>query len=138
MKEKSTLEDEIYRIGIWFLVIGAISVLAYFKIILPNVKISPCVAYSVFGIYCPGCGGTRAVNALLHGEILKSVWYHPIVLYSAVIFGTFMLTHTLERIGVPRIKGIKFHNWYMYVAIIILVLNVIIKNVLKFCFGIMM
>ena len=66
------------------------------------------------------------------------MWYHPIVLYSAVIFGTFMLTHTSERIGVPRIKGIKFHNWYMYVAIIILVLNVIIKNVLKFCFGIMM
>jgi len=32
----------------------------------------PCLFYCATGIYCPGCGGTRAVKYLLKGEILKS------------------------------------------------------------------
>lgn len=138
MKNRLSLEDEIYRIGIFFLIIGMTGFLVYFKLVLPNIEVPPCVMYSILGIYCPGCGGTRAVRALCHGEIIESLWYHPIVLYAAVLFGAFMLTHTLEKIGVPRVKGIKFHNWYLYGAIVILVANVVIKNILKFGFGIMM
>lgn len=138
MKKELSLEDELYRIGIWFLIIGVSGIFVYFKFVLPNVEVPSCVLYSILGVYCPGCGGTRAVRALCHGEILKSVWYHPIVLYSAVLFGAFMLTHTLEKIGVARVKGLRFHNWYLYGAIVILVVNVVLKNVLKFCFGITM
>lgn len=29
-----------------------------------------CFLYETTSIYCPGCGGTRAVYALLHGDIL--------------------------------------------------------------------
>ncbi|MGD9961244.1 DUF2752 domain-containing protein [Nocardioides sp.] len=27
-----------------------------------------CPSYAVFGVYCPGCGGLRAVNDLAHGD----------------------------------------------------------------------
>lgn len=44
----------------------------------------PCLFHFITGLYCPGCGGTRAVRALLHGEILKSFCYHPFVLYAVI------------------------------------------------------
>ncbi len=28
----------------------------------------PCPTYTMTGLYCPGCGGTRAVHHLLHGR----------------------------------------------------------------------
>ena len=45
----------------------------------------PCLFRSLTGLYCPGCGGTRAVRYLLQGEIGRSLWYHPLVGYMAVV-----------------------------------------------------
>jgi hypothetical protein len=28
-----------------------------------------CPSYALFGVYCPGCGGLRAVNDLAHGHL---------------------------------------------------------------------
>lgn len=39
---------------------------------------SECYFRTHWKIYCPGCGGTRALVALLHGEILQSIKYNPI------------------------------------------------------------
>lgn len=45
----------------------------------------PCLFHLLTGLYCPGCGGTRAVWYLLHGQILKSIQYHPLVPYTAFV-----------------------------------------------------
>ena len=135
---KSSLESTLYKIGLILLPIGILGFLVYDKIVLGYLEGIPCVLYFLCGIYCPGCGGTRAVKALLDGAILQSVWYQPLVLYSVILIGGFMLTHTLERIGVKRIKGWKFHSWYLYGALVILVMNFFIKNILLLCFHISM
>ncbi|MGN0372670.1 MAG: DUF2752 domain-containing protein [Enterocloster sp.] len=41
----------------------------------------PCLFQLFTGLYCPGCGGTRALRALLHGKLILSFQYHPLVLY---------------------------------------------------------
>lgn len=110
--------------------------LTYMKILLPNISMPPCIVYTITGLYCPGCGGTRAVNALLHGHFLQSLWYHPLVLYTVVIFGIFMISQTLERLKIGNIKGLKFREWHLYAALIIMVLNWIGKNVLLYAFHI--
>ncbi len=45
----------------------------------------PCLFHLLTGLYCPGCGGTRAVWYLLHGQILKSIQYHPLVVYAVLV-----------------------------------------------------
>ena len=127
-----------YKIGLFLVPVGILGFLLYDKIILHYFAGIPCVLYYFLGIYCPGCGGTRAVEALLDGEILQSLWYHPLVLYSVILFVGFMLTHTLERFRVRGIHGWRFHSWYLYGAIAILCINFILKNILLLCFHITM
>ncbi|MDE5755115.1 MAG: DUF2752 domain-containing protein [Oscillospiraceae bacterium] len=43
-----------------------------------------CPFYAFTNIYCPGCGGTRALLALLNGKILLSLHENPAVLLLAI------------------------------------------------------
>ena len=61
-------------------------------------KVPPCPLHAYTGYYCPGCGGTRATFALLHGHLIRSFVLHPFVPYTAVFGGWFMLSQTLQRI----------------------------------------
>lgn len=134
---KSDLETVLYKCSITGIIFMIPVALFYHYIWKPYIDL-PCVMDFFFGIYCPGCGGTRAVKALLGGKVFLSLWYHPLVLYFAIIWGGFMITHTLERCGIKKIKGWKFHNWYLYGAVIILAVNCIGKNILRICFQICM
>lgn len=137
MKKRLSLEDELFYISLAALPlgVGAICLYRYLTVILPPI---PCFFNTFFHMYCPGCGGTRALSALLHGKILLSVWYHPLVPYTAVIYLGFMITQGLHRIGVKRVQGWKFHIRYLWIALGIIIVNFIVKNILRLCFGILM
>ena len=47
--------------------------------------ISECVFRETFGLYCPGCGGSRAVNSLLKFNLLRSFLYYPPILLCAAL-----------------------------------------------------
>lgn len=138
MAGKRRLETELFHIGLVFLGVGAcLWALCHFGFHdrIPRV---PCLFDTVFGIYCPGCGGTRAVAALFQGRFLQSLWYHPLIPYVAVICGGFMATQGLERLGVRHVRGWKYHDWYLYGAIGLIVFNFIVKNMLRLIWGIRM
>lgn len=136
LSEMST-EDALYFFGLLTLPVGLLSVLAVVNWIVPHLK-GGCIFWELWGIYCPGCGGTRSLVALAHGHILQSLWYHPLLLYCVIMYLAFMLSHTLEKLHVPFVKGMKFREWIMYGMIVVLILNFVLKNVLKFMFGIVM
>lgn len=135
---RMTQEDKLCWIGLVFLTCGAAALFVYLKWLEPMRGLPGCVFYRLFYVYCPGCGGTRALLALLRGDLITSVCYHPVVLYGAVVFGWFLLSHLLERLHVPGVHGARYHDWYFYVALALLALNCIVRNVLKFGFGILL
>lgn len=45
----------------------------------------PCLFRLLTGLYCPGCGGTRALKCLLQGKVLTSLYYNPLIVYMAVV-----------------------------------------------------
>ncbi len=127
----STLENQIFKLGIIFLIVVISFLIILVKFILPNFEVPTCMWNKLLGVYCPGCGGTRAFIALMKGKILLSLWYHPFVIYSVVVYGAFMISHGFAKITKYRyIKGIPFYPWYLYLGLFIIALNVIIKNVL--------
>ena len=130
MKTNRKMDDACYITG--WCVIG---VFLFCKILSSTANLSvqrgfvPCLFHMITGSYCPGCGGTRAVTALLNGHLLQSFVFHPLVLYTAVIGGWFMLTQTIERISAGKCRiGLHYRNRYVWIAAGILVVNFLVKN----------
>ena len=98
----------------------------------------PCMIYENFGIYCPGCGGRRAVKALFAGDVLSSIYYHPIVLYALAVIVFVIGSRIMAYISRGKIKTVRFKPIFLYIALIMIVLNCIVKNILKFVWGIEM
>ena len=137
MKRERSLEDNLFYLGSIFLGISLVAGALFYYVLLPQLSLPPCVLYTYFGLYCPGCGGTRAFISLLHGHFLQSLWYHPLVPYSALLFGAFMITQALARLTRFRyFHGLRFHNWYLYAALGIVGVNFILKNVFLLVWGI--
>lgn len=131
-QERICLEKQLYMAGICLpFILGILfvgwkllpeSVTAIFRV--------PCVFYAATGLYCPGCGGTRAIEALLQKEILLSFCYHPVVLYGTVVYLWYMISHTItylsgERIGI----GLRYRNAYLYLALAIVIINTAVKDI---------
>lgn len=89
----------------------------------------PCMFHAVTGYYCPGCGGTRAAFALIHGKFIQSFYYHPIVLYTAIAGGWFMISQTIEWISGKRVKiGMHFREIYLWIALGIILIHFLVRN----------
>lgn len=140
MENAEGLERELYRVGIGLFVLAAAAVpLMFFFLSGEHLTGGFCVFRVFLGMYCPGCGGTRAVDALIHGHLLKSLWYHPLVPYCVILYLSFMVSWTAAKFQIFDIKrGMRFRAGYLYGMLGIIVLNFLIKNLLKFCFGIVM
>lgn len=140
METQGSIEEELYRLGLVFLAVTAVAIPLFFLYLSGgDIPRSICLVWFFFGIYCPGCGGTRSVTALLHGHLLQALWYHPLVPYMVGIYLVFMLSWTAAKLHLFGIKsGMKYRPGYLYGMVAIIVVNFIGKNVLKFCFGIVM
>lgn len=130
MKTDPRLDRNIYWIG-WCVLIFAASVVLFVRLLrIPVEKYQvPCLFHSVTGYYCPGCGGTRAVRALLSFRLAESLRYHPLVPYAALLGGWFMVSQTIERISRGRLPiGMHYRDIYLWIAAAVLAGNFLIKN----------
>ena len=50
------------------------------------IRSMPCFFKEVTHFYCPACGGTRSVIALLHLDIERAFLCNPTVVYTGVMF----------------------------------------------------
>ena len=87
-----------------------------------------CIMRTALGLYCPGCGGTRALVYLLQGRFLTSLFYHPFVLYAVAGVGSFMLTNTLAMLTKGKVRGLPYKQWYVYGGLALIAGNFIWKN----------
>ncbi|MDE6887627.1 MAG: DUF2752 domain-containing protein [Eubacterium sp.] len=130
-----TIEDDFFFLGI----IGCIAiaaVLLLFRWLPLRFRMPPCLFHRISGYYCPGCGGTRALLALLHGQLLRSAWYHPFVPYAAFIFLYFMITQAAERLSSKRLRiGMRYQNRFVWIGVALIIGNFICKNLLRYFYG---
>lgn len=129
MKTDKLLDKCFYMIG-WVCIVVCV---VFFGLrhagVLPVIRTIPCMIHKMTGYYCPGCGGTRAVYALLQGKIITSLYYHPIVAYAAVVGDWFMISQTVERLSFGKLRiGMHYRDLYLWVALAITVINCLVKN----------
>ena len=130
---KAFPEDGIYMAGWCILALAAFLILIkniFFPGFLVLEHMRPCLLYSLTGFFCPGCGGTRSAVALVHGHFLVCAVDYPLMAYSVVMYLWFMVSQTVERISRGKISiGMKWHNYYILIAVIILAAHFVGKNI---------
>jgi hypothetical protein len=69
----------------------------------------PCPVYRYLHLYCPGCGATRALAALLHGRLAEAMHYNPLfvmllpllLLFAGVVYWSAVTRNRIEWPQVP-------------------------------------
>ncbi len=118
--------------GIVFFIIFSFISICYNIIQIEN-PFPECIFWKNYHIYCPGCGGTRAVTAMLHGNLLKSFFYHPFVPYVFIMNTLFVSSAVLYHLSLFR-KRFLLCPIHFCLGIIILLLQFFIKNILLLVF----
>ena len=106
-----TIDRTFYETGKWILasaIAAAIFIWVFGDSWLTGVP--DCYFETITGLYCPGCGGTRAVIALFRGHIVESFIYHPVVPYAAVVYVVFMVRVFMRKHNIVLRRGIISGN----------------------------
>ena len=138
VKMNRTIEDELFLTGL--LSAAAVACIQTAAVIFPALKslfrLPPCLFHLISGYYCPGCGGTRAVRALLHGQFAKAFFFHPFVPYAAAVYFCFMVTQTIQRASHGKYRiGMQYHNSLVWSAVGLIIGNFIVKNAMHYFYG---
>jgi len=51
----------------------------------------PCPFHALTGLYCPGCGSTRTLHALLHGDIGQAMAMNPLLVLALPVLAAMAL-----------------------------------------------
>jgi len=88
----------------------------------------PCLFHELTGLYCPGCGGTRAVVSLIELKPYQALRYNIII---TLLIPVFLICLFYKYV----LKGKKkIPNWIWWTLLIILVLFGILRNIPFFSF----
>ena len=95
--------------------------------------LAPCKFYAITGFLCPGCGGTRCVDSLLHFNFVDAFIFNPM---AALIFTAIMVLAVYSIInGLRRpYKPMKytFRVWHVILFACGYLFFFIIRNVIWF------
>lgn len=134
MKDKDNIL--LYKLG---LILFVLLLLLY--ILLNNFELKyrlflfPCLFHKLTTLYCPGCGGTRAVMSLLNGNVITSIKYNPVVVYGASLYVWFMVSNTICIVTKGKLQiGMKFSDKYIWFGLALMILSCIAKNLILLVF----
>ena len=120
----------LFLLGNIFLVFGVIAAMIITVLHIPLGTGGDCIFHKFTGLYCIGCGGTRAMLSFFRGDIFLSMKYHVFTAYGLSCFFLFMGSHYLSILTKDRIKGMHFRLIYVIIAVVLLIGQFIIRNIM--------
>jgi hypothetical protein len=76
----------------------------------------PCPFHALTGLYCPGCGSTRATRALLHGDLLAAWHFNPLFVLTLPLMAAILISAQVS----PRpLGGSPRLGWSVLAAIVL-------------------
>lgn len=95
-----------------------------------------CAFASSLFMYCPGCGGTRAVYSLLHLDFLSALKYNIIVPLMLVLYIYFNISAIISLKKGDDTLFTKSRLIPIYIFVGAIIVNFIVRNILLWGFGI--
>jgi len=93
---------------------------------------SMCIFQRLYGLYCPGCGGTRAVGYLLSFDFINSFIYYPPITVGIFLlfFVNVLLIISIKKDSFDPIRKHKYFEFLLIPASVIL--TFLLRNILLF------
>lgn len=95
-----------------------------------------CWFFSRWHVYCPACGGTRAMIALAHGKVWQALYWNPAVPTGAAFVVIYLLLQTVWRLRGRQGWVLRYSDRWLWAFLWLLALNCLVRNLLWFGFGI--
>ncbi|HUW04160.1 MAG TPA: DUF2752 domain-containing protein [Acidimicrobiales bacterium] len=82
-----------------------------------------CPFLGITGWWCPGCGSSRAIHRLVHGDLIGSLTYHPLMVPIVALLvwwwvGWFATHRRGERPGWARSPTELSPRWVVTIAVV--------------------
>ena len=122
-------KQKIVVILIWLLLILSVVIFNYFRFDLTSI-VPQCHFYRATGYLDPGCGGTRAVQSLLTGNIMASIKYNFLPVLVGGYFSLFFIELTFCTFLNRKTKVFTPRGWMLWVLAFIVVGYGIIRNII--------
>lgn len=99
-------------------------------------ELMPCFFKHSLHFYCPGCGGSHALVALLKLDPVSSFIYSPavVVAFLLIVYADILALISIIRNNPSYIK--RFNLNLLLIIPVVIILNFAVKNILLFGFGI--
>ena len=103
---------------------------AYIALVNPNSSSAypQCPLHAITGYDCPGCGLTRAVYALMHGDVARAIDHNLLVVVLLPLAILAFARWTASRLGYRTPPLPKWRPWMSVVAGVIVFSFLIVRN----------
>jgi len=91
--------------------------------------IPPCAFRELTGVYCPGCGTTRMLEALLHGDIGTALAMNPLGLVLLPLIGYVLVRDTFEFLGLARLPELPSRRWLLVTLAVTVLAYWVLRNI---------
>jgi hypothetical protein len=88
-----------------------------------------CMLHMLTGLNCPGCGTTRAVHALLHGNVRQALAYNVVFVLLLPLFMALAVRVWWAGLRARPVAGPRMPRWAIRALLVVVIAFGILRNV---------
>jgi hypothetical protein len=88
----------------------------------------PCYLYALTGLHCPGCGATRCLHALLHGDLAQAAAYNGLFLLALPFLIVWGFRTAVRKLSGQVRPARDLPVWAAVVISLVLLLYAVLRN----------
>ncbi|MGI9525564.1 MAG: DUF2752 domain-containing protein [Weeksellaceae bacterium] len=124
------MKNKLLAITLGLLLVGLFLIYYNFNPASTNSIFPSCPTYTLFGMYCPGCGTQRTIHYLLHGDLPKAMRYNPLFVVLLPLSILLIIQYLIPRFSNYYWDFKLFrNNTFLYFLFALITLYMILRNI---------
>ncbi len=109
--------------------LGVCAAVAWADPTTPGGVIPPCPTYTIFGIYCPGCGISRMLYSLVHLDVPAALHYNALGVVALAIGVVAFAAWAISRARGTQGPHWDRYRWAPRIALVVIALWFVVRNI---------